>query len=386
MFAMPRSLLLATTAVIGVSGSAAAEKQTVGLVLTEWHLATVETPDAKAECPDGFQWGNVDNWKALYPNQADQDEMHREHGFTQHRGKNGENVFVYPWTGHDPLPFREIANDVSYGADLDGVGSGEETPKTCKHENFNGIDGRENVDNQLYRVLGCQKALRRGGFYDARFSEEKKMRLMARWLVEITDVDSLENDDHVVINTYKGRDKLVADAAGNVLPWISQRVDERGPRFMQTTTGRIVDGVLYSDPVHLVFSTATHNLVGETDILDAQFELKLSETAAEGIIVGYHDLDAWWKQYTKQSMSREHVTPVSGPSVWEAAVRLADGHKDPATGQCTAISTAYEVKFTRAFIVREFDSPDVATAPDAAPSSGEHKRAAAESSPNAGGL
>lgn len=362
-----RALLLATAAAFSFSGVAAAEKQTVGLVLTEWHLATHETPDAKEECPAGFQFGNVDNWNEIYKTQEAKDEMHRKYGFTQHRGKNGENVFVYPETGNDPLPFHEIANKISYGQDLDGVGSGEETAKTCKHENFTGVDGRKNVDNQMYRVLGCQKALRRGGFYDARFSEEKKMRLMARWLVEITDVDSLENDDHVVINTYKGRDKLVSDAAGNVLPWISQRVDERGPRFMQTTTGHIKDGVLHSDPVHLVFSTATHNLVGETDIKDARFELKLTETKAEGIIAGYHDLRAWWHQYAKQSMSREHVTPVTGPDVWEAAVRNADGDKDPATGQCKSISTAYDVKFTRAYIVREGKAPGVAAAPEAAP-------------------
>lgn len=340
--------------------AAQTSKQTIGLVLTEWHLATYETPDAKEECPDGFQYGNVDNWQAIYPTQAERDEMHLKYGFTQHRGKNGENIFVYPETGSDPLPFRDVQGKIAYGVDLDGVGSGEVTPKTCAHENFVGPDGRTGVDNQMYRVLGCQKAMRRGGFYDARFSEEKKMRLIARFLVEIGDVDDLTNDDSVTVSTYKGRDKLVSDAAGNTIPWNSQRVDDREPRYMRHTKGKIVDGVLYSEPMDVLFSTATHNLAGETFIQDMRLELKLSETHAEGLIVGYHDLRQWWQSYAKQSMSREHVTPVSGPSVYQAALRFADGHKDEATGQCKSISTAYDIKFTRVFVVHPGKDPKVA--------------------------
>jgi hypothetical protein len=356
-----RRLSLAVFTITLLAGSAAqAGQQTIGLVLTDWHLATHETPDAKEECPDGFQLGNVDNWQALYPTQAERDEMHQKYGFTQHRGKNGENIFVYPESGVDPLPFREIQNKISHGANLDGKDTGETTPKTCPHENFVGPDGRAGVDNQLYRVLGCQKALRRGGFYDARFSEEKKTRLSARFLVEISNVDDEQNDDSVMVSTYKGRDKLVSDAAGNVIPWATQRVDERDPRYMHHARGRIVDGVLYSEPMDVLFSTATHNLVGETYIRDMRLELKLSETRAQGLMVGYHDLKQWWKSYAKQSMSREHVTPVSGPSVYQAAVRLADGHKDETTGQCTSISTAYDIGFTRAFIVHPEQGGDAA--------------------------
>ena len=356
-----RRLSLAVFTIILLAGFAAqAGQQTIGLVLTDWHLATHETPDAKEECPDGFQLGNVDNWQALYPTQAARDEMHQKYGFTQHRGKNGENIFVYPESGVDPLPFREIQNKISYGANLDGKDTGEATLKTCPHENFVGPDGRTGVDNQLYRVLGCQKALRRGGFYDARFSEEKKTRISARFLVEISDVDDVQNDDSVIVSTYKGRDKLVSDAAGNVIPWATQRVDERGPRYMHHTRGKIVDGVLYSEPMDVLFSTATHNLVGETYIRDMRLELKLSETQAQGLMVGYHDLKQWWKSYAKQSMSREHVTPVSGPSVYQAVVRLADGHKDETTGQCTSISTAYDIGFTRAFIVHPEQGGDAA--------------------------
>jgi hypothetical protein len=45
------------------------------------------------------------------------------------------------------------------------------------------------------------------------------------------------------------------------------------------------------------------------------------------------------------------VNNYSAPAQYEGMHRLADGGKDPATGQCKAISTAYKVEFTRALIV-----------------------------------
>ncbi len=339
-----------------------AETQTIGLVLTAWHLATHETPGALDECPDGFQYSNLDNWKAQYPTEAEREKMHQEYGFRQNRGKNGENVFLYPDTVTDPLPFREVRSKIGIGANLDGTEDGSATPKTCAHEKFVGPDGRKGIDNQLYRVLACQKPFRRGGMFDARFSDEKRLEPFARFLVEISNVKDLKNDDSVIVTTYKGRDKMVADAAGNVIPYSSQRVDERAPRYMHRTTGKIVNGVLYTEPMDILFTAAPNGFASETYLQDMRLELKLNDTSAGGLMVGYHDLDQWWKSFVKQTMSLEHVTQISAPGVYQAILKFADGHKDPATGQCKSISTAYEVSFVRAFIVHPDKNESVAIA------------------------
>jgi hypothetical protein len=342
--------------------AAAAPKQTLGFVLTGWHLAVHESPDGREECPAGFQYSNLDNWKAEYPTEAEREKMHQEYGFRQNRGQNGENVWLYPDTVTDPLPFREVQSSIGVGANLDGTEDGAATPKSCAHQKFVSPEGQKGIDNQLYRVLGCQKPFRRGGMFDARFSNEKKVEPFARFLVEISDIDNLQNDDSVIVTTFKGSDKLVADAAGNVIPFSSQRVDERGPQYIHRTRGRIVNGVLYTEPMDILFAAAPHGFPSETYLQDMRLQLKLGETSAEGLMAGYHDLKQWWKAFVKQTMSLEHVTQISAPGVYQAIVRLADGHKDATTGQCQSISAAYEVSFVRAFIVHTEPKAQVAAA------------------------
>jgi len=355
-----RKICLVGSLLVALPATAAAGKQTLGFVLTGWHLAVHESPDGREECPAGFQYSNLDNWKAEYPTEAEREKMHQEYGFRQNRGQNGENVWLYPDTVTDPLPFREVQSPIGVGVNLDGTEDGAATPKSCAHVKFVSPEGQKGIDNQLYRVLGCQKPFRRGGMFDARFSNEKKVEPFARFLVEISDIDDLRNDDSVIVTTYKGSDKLVADAAGNVIPFSSQRVDERGPQYIHRTRGRIVNGVLYTEPMDLLFAAAPHGFPSETYLQDMRLQLKLGDTSAEGLMAGYHDLSQWWKAFVKQTMSLEHVTQISAPGVYQAIVRLADGHKDPATGQCHSISAAYEVSFVRAFIVHPEPKAQVA--------------------------
>ena len=331
--------------------AAESDRQTLGFVMTAWHLAMPKTLDEKGECPGGFQSSNLDNWKAQYPTEPEREKMHKEAGFRQNRGMHGENVFLFPETGTDPLPFREVRSPMALGANLDGTETGAATETTCSHQKFFDTNGKIGIDNQLYRATGCLKPYRHNGMFDVRFSDEKKRYVAARFLLEISNIGDTQNDDKVIVSIYKGRDKLALDSAGNVIPFTSQRVDERGPRYMHRTQGKILDGVLYTEPMDILFSTAPHGFAGETYIQDMRLELKLSDPSGSGMIVGYHDLSRWWRSFAKETMALEHVTQVSAPGLYQAIRRLADGHKDKSTGQCMSISTAYEVQFVRAFIV-----------------------------------
>jgi hypothetical protein len=165
------------------------------------------------------------------------------------------------------------------------------------------------------------------------------------------------NDPEVLVSTHKGLNKLVQDPDGNVIPWQSQRIDkELTSYYASHTRGKIVDGVLVTEPVDMDWH---HKLgvgpPGYYQINGMRFQLKLTPTGAEGLVIGYFDIPQFWEVYTKNAIGADWIGRTSGPSVYAALVRYADGDKDPETGQCNAISTAQEVGFARAFIVHPED-------------------------------
>src|SRR5262249_26667270 len=152
---------------------------------------------------------------------------------------------------------------------LDGTFDGHATPDTCAHEKFTGIDQAPGIDNQLYRVLGCQTGYRNpngaDGFIAGFRRKYIRETVINRILVEISDVQDERNDEDVTVTTYRGMDKLLENAAGDVLPWQTQRVDAKATDYVHHLHGRIVDGVLITDPVDFELP--------ETLFINTKFEL-----------------------------------------------------------------------------------------------------------------
>ena len=69
---------------------------------------------------------------------------------------------------------------------------------------------------------------------------------------------------------------------------------------MHETRGRIVDGILITDPIPEAWlpiywvSTPAERL-----IRDMQLRLELTETGAKGILGGYEDLKIWWSSHSR---------------------------------------------------------------------------------------
>jgi predicted lipoprotein with Yx(FWY)xxD motif len=347
--------------------------KTIGLVMTKWQPAIYETAEGKEECPAGFAVQNRENWLKQFPTEEERAAVAKRFAylgpnatsgvktptwFMLNRGPNGENILYSPTVVKDLIPFRSAENKTGYGLDLDGNRDGGATPKTCKHETFTSPDGEAGLDNQIARLYGCSKMWRKGGrFHNALLPE----RILNRFLIEISEVDDEKNDDHVVVTFYKGMDRIVLDADGKALPWLTQRVDQRYPQYVTRTQGKIVDGVLITEPGdmyqimrEIFHSTARH-------LRDARFKLKLTETGAEGLQGGYEDVHTWWSNFrTSFAYSVDSIGLWSPVSYYEAAHRLADGYPDPETGKCTAISAAYHMSFVRAYIVHpKADDPAV---------------------------
>lgn len=319
----------------------------IGYVLTHRYWAVYQTPEGKVECPKGYNDGPREQFKALFP----EDGTKRTLVDTQLM-REGRQWF--PTTSEEQFTFKDAGGKISYGMDLDGK---------VKDTDFTSPDGAKGVDNQMYRAMGCISNYRapEGTIYH--FENEYLRRYNTnRFMIELSGVDSLVNDDDVTINSYRGMDQLLTDATGaNFIPGGTQRIDGRFGGYVRATwKAKIVDGVLISEPADVTIpASATFDTSAFHVFKGMRFQLKLTAERAEGVMAGYVDVAAF-NHHLNTSWSTHHQSygQLSAPSMYRALRRLADGYPDPKTGEMTAISSALSVKFTQVYI----DHPPQATA------------------------
>lgn len=331
----------------------------IGFVLSDLRWAIYQTADAKAECPHGLNDGPREQYAALFP----ADGTRRTLAETQ-LAREGAIWHPQDAAMKEPIAFKEAEGRIALGLNLDGkIGPNDLT----------GPDGEQGIDNELWRVLGCIAGHRgpEGDQYHF-INEYMHKHDNNRFLVEISEVDDLRDDDHVVVTTYRGRDSLLTDATGSsFIPGGTQRTDMRwGKTFVQQFTGRIVGGLLVTDTADAnVPMSMGFDHVGLQHIRGMRFHLKLAETGAEGYMAGYADVDTFYRQ-SIQGNSTHHLSygQQSAISVHRALARRADAYPDR-NGRNTAISSALKVKLTQAYIVH--DAPGTAapetTVSEAAP-------------------
>jgi hypothetical protein len=311
----------------------------IGFVLTSRYWAVHESPGGKVECPTGFNDGPREQFKQLFP----EDGVKRTMLDTQLMREARQ---WFPDTSEEPFAYKEATGKVSYGMDLDGkVGP----------EDFTDPNGVKGIDNQLFRAIGCTSQYRAPSnliyFFENKYLGQFNTN---RFMIEISDVDSLTNDDDVTVRTYRGRDDLLADATGgSYVPGGTQRVDGRwGKMYQQTFKGKIVDAVLITEGQDLTIPwSATFDTNGFHKFKALKFQLSLTPQRAEGVMAAYVDVAAFYHHLnTSWSTHHQSYGQLSAPSLFRALHRLADGYPDPKTGEMTAISGAVNVRFTQVFI------------------------------------
>ena len=319
-------------------GGSALKNGRIGYVMTHKYWAVYENAD-KSECPQGFNDGPREQFKKLYSDDKKRSIVEAQ------LAREGQQW--HPTTEPEAFKFIEVQSKVSYGLNLDGkVGP----------EDFAGPEGEAGIDNQLYRVIGCVGHYRKDG--TIYHFENLFMRSYddARIVIELSDVNDLRNDADVTVTTYRGSDGLLQDATGEgFIPGGTQRIDMRwGKEYVNTMKGRIVDGVLTTDPVDRVMLPwgVTFGTSGYHVFRGFQLQLKVDQAAAEGLMAGYVDVKAF-NHHLNTSWSTHHHSygQLSSLSEYKAMSRLADGYPDAQTGKNTAISSAVRVKFTQTYVV-----------------------------------
>jgi hypothetical protein len=321
------------------------QNRSIGYVTTSRDFAVYMTA-AKTECPHGVNAiGPREQFKALYPDDG-----------TKRTYLDTAMVFeaeVWAPSGNaNGFPFYQAEGNVSYGLNLDGkIGPND----------FTSPDGEKGIDNQLYRAIGCVSMFRESSM--TKFMQDYTFD---RAVIEITDVDNLENDDDVMLTTYRGLDSLLTDAGGSgFLPRGTQRVDERfGKELIQHFHGRIKNGILETEPADVSFAM-TYGLSDVTSfsVRGLRWRLKLTPDSAEGVMAGYADVDDFYFHYNKALPTHyQTYRQLSSPSFYPVLHQLADGYPDPKTGRNTAISSALMVKMKQVFI--QHDAQETASNDD----------------------
>jgi hypothetical protein len=276
-------------------------------------------------------------------------------------GKGGLNFLGHVVTYDscsDPRDFPQFDKGLqpylgktAYGINLDGRRGPED---------FVGTDGEPGVDNALWRALGCVWNFRENG------KPENATRVLfsarAPTLVEITGIDDVRNDTQVQVSIYTGATALAVDAAGHALARASFDVDP-DPRLQAHTRGRIVNGVLTTEPFDVRLSY-------REQIIDTLRVLRATRLRAvlkpdgsiEGGFYGYYDVESFWSSVQQMTQLGASLSRLSCPAVRSALQRYADGFPDPATGRNTAISAALEFVGVRAHIIHSSE-PSRVSAP-----------------------
>lgn len=309
----------------------------IAYVATDMTWSVYQTADGKAECPDGFnEYGPREVFAKLYPKGGAEADTRLVR----------ESLKLFPMDSKDQFPIPEANGPTAIGLNLDGkIGP----------RDFTSPAGEKGIDNQLYRLIGCNRQFRgptgefrRYGIYLGRQS------IYNRVIIEITGVDSLKNDDAVTVTILRGLDPLLTDASGEqVLPGGTQRVDNRfSKRFYVQLKGRIVNGQLRTEPTDVIWPWSFfYTAATEYRLRAARFQLDLTDTKATGLLGSYVEVESFYSTLNMWSMHHLAYGQLDPSGFYRKLRQLADAYPDE-SGSMTAISSSINISLSRVFLDR----------------------------------
>lgn len=338
------ALLVATA----FAAAAAPAKGSYGLVVTRF-LYALEAGDA-ARCPQGMAVNGTEfllqRLSSSERKRLSNPDLTMEMLNRQRYGAKGEDLCGDPQSIPDP-GFRTVqGNGTARGLDL----AGSQSPgSTCEHGRFVSAEGKP-IDNQLYRLLGCVKGYQPGDAIESYHSSAYNSGEMTV-LLELIGVDDPANDPEVEVGIFASSDPAPIVSPGVALRNYSLQVHDDA-RYHSRLRGRIRDGVLTTDPGDVRLQLNTGFVRADHVLKSARLELKLAaDRSVTGQLAGYYDVDAFYDQIRKAGGFAQPSVGYTCPGLFNALHRLADGNRDPASGQCTSISMAFSLDAVPAFVI-----------------------------------
>ncbi|CAN7586263.1 hypothetical protein LJR219_004349 [Phenylobacterium sp. LjRoot219] len=330
--------------------------------------------DDKIDCPEGRSPSTQaaflesvtapERARLLKPENAP--ELERRYKEDYVYGPNGTNICTDAelFDTPDRILQKPVQSKIGPGMDLDGaIGAAGPAPDICPHDSFTSPTGEKGVDNQYFRSIACNTSWRGVGGGQGDFLGELSWA-DSPVVVVVRGVESWSNDPEVEVVIAASPDRAPRDATQKVIEGGSLGMTQN-PRHRVKVRGEIRNGVLTTEPADLILPRHWVGASGGEFVLNkARIRARLNDKGElEGDAGGYRPID-----------NAIAVLRVGGPGVASAAgvecasVRktmrlLADGDRDPKTGQCTSISQGLDFAAKPAFV---FDQGRLAGAPGAA--------------------
>lgn len=339
---------------LALSGAAFTEEASgikdhrIGYVTTDLHWSVYQSDDLNADCPDGLNGnGPRENFKALYPGG----------GTVESTQLRREALRVYPADQPAQFPYILAKGRTAIGLNLDGNAD----------TGFTAPSGEKGIDNNLFKVLGCNAHYRAPEGQQQLFAN-KLLRSFGfdRIMIEIANLDDLTREQAVEVTIYRGRDPLLLDATGEgVAAGGSQRIDlHYGKALIQHLKGRISNGVLTTEPIDGWWPWANYfDRPAVLQIHDMRLRLTLSASGASGLIGGYTDVESFYRWVTGWSTHHLSYGRLDPAEFYWAVKNNADAYPG-ADGKMTAISSAISIKMAQVFIEHPADPPARTVAAD----------------------
>jgi hypothetical protein len=328
-------------------------------------------PGMRKNCPHGYAGTSSENYLASLPaaervrlSRAENEMEFAERWKASTLGPNNTNLCSnYNLFPNRPLQ-RTVQGRTSDGIDLDGDDAKSASSKGCAHESFVSPDGRRGIDNQAYRAMGCTRTWRGldGSPSDMRVGFDSRLRTGEHTIVLILRrVDNLERDDDVEVVIASSLDAPIIDTQARLVPGASFEVSAN-PRWRTVLRGKIADGVLLTEAKSITLRHPLMNGEGpravrsEWQFDDSRLRVRIgADGSLKGVLAGYMPFRTLLDRQVNAGVGAAQTVNMDCAAAFNTLQQLADGGRDPRTGQCTTISTVFEVSAVRAFVTDRRD-------------------------------
>lgn len=339
----------ASLAALAAAGIAPAHAETRGYVIS-WFGTATYVKDFKTSCPrnkngGGAEWMirdlmSIGYTKAQATKLAEGGEVSGplRDKLSMRAVVNGKNVSIYNYPEAVPDPDIEtVSGKYAYGFDLGGK---DEAAKFIDPETG------EQVDNQLWRAIGCTASFRAEP-PAMPFPEEVSWNAMVEtspgFAIMIT-ADDFSKDGKVSITLNRVTQHLERDAAGNIMSSASYAIDP-SPKSHNVLEGELKNGVITITPKD-IYLQAEMPFYPEIALRNAHMRMKLEP---DGQLEGY------WGGYFSRERFSYMITSRPGHGgdsigIYHAVKKMADASPDPKTGQNEEISSTWRIEAVPAFL------------------------------------
>jgi len=351
---------------LGVLGASAACLSTVSLAQTatasetrQYVVAWVYYANAQHEgdCPQGLNPNSeaifrrileerntppaeIEKQIAAFPNSANMADIPMR-GMID--GKPA-NAYMYPTSTKDPM-LKLVQGKTGLGFNLDG--------KDGANNFVDPYTGETGVDNQFFRAIGCSPQMRTpagqiGSFQAVQWDEIRDSQ--PAWLIQITGIDSTQNDDDVELRVMLAREPVLRDMTGAAQADITFRVNPIERTQTNVVHGKIKDGLLTTDTFNFYMPGEPFAQADYT-FRNARMRFKFeADGNLKGFVGGYQDWRTLYASIALGGTALETLVSYDIPGLFYAFRKSADAYPDPKTGQNTHISSTYAIDAIPAFI------------------------------------